>query len=154
MSNEDNAKQAIEQAKNAISSFLKLKEDSPKVFYGAIGGVVVVVLFFMMSGGSSTSSHTVLKTLVVGQQYQLKAINSADKNAMVRLVSVPGSIAAYDDTEKDDREGDCKHMPQGVRVSVMDLQDYAGEEDSFARVKFLSGKCEGKDAWTLSVNVQ
>ncbi|WP_027158214.1 hypothetical protein [Methylobacter luteus] len=143
-------------AGNLVSSILNLKEKNPKVFFGAIGGVVVLLIIIMASGGDSSSSVSgpAIKNLVVGQKYVLKSPNTYDKAATIRLVAVPGTIAAYDDTEEDDRTGVCKHMPQGTPVTVTDLQDFSGKKNAFAKVQMLEGECQGKDGWVLSINVQ
>jgi len=117
MSNEENEKQeesvkadekvkeSIDTAKNIAgnlaTSFLALKETNPKVFFGSIGGVVILLLI-MMSGGDDSApsvSGPAMKNLTVGQRYVLKSANAYDPGATVRLVSTPGAIAAYDDTE-------------------------------------------------------
>jgi hypothetical protein len=141
---------------NLISSMSSLKEKNPKVFFGAIGGVVVLLVIVMMSGGGSSKSVSgpAIKNLVVGQKYVLKSPNTYDKAATIRLVAVPGTIAAYDDTEEDDRNAACKHMPQGTPVTVTDLQDFSGKKNAFAKVQMLEGECQGRDGWVLSINVQ
>lgn len=143
-------------AGNFIASLLKLKQDKPKVFYGAVGGVVLLILIAMIGGGTGSSvSGPTIKNLVVGQRYILQGPNTADKNATVRLVAVPGTIAAYDDTEEDDRIGGCKHMPQGTPVTVLGFQDAYGKKNAFTNVKIeKEGQCKGTTAWTLTINVQ
>lgn len=147
---------AKDAAGNLISSILSLKEKNPKVFFGAIGGIVVLLIIIMASGGDSTStvSGPAAKNIVVGQKYVLKSPNTYDKSSTIRLVAVPGTIAAYDDTEEDDRNGLCKHMPQGTPVTVTDLQDFSGKKNAFAKVQMLEGECQGKDGWVLSINLQ
>lgn len=179
MSNEDNSKQPEENAKkeeqtnkenelkqtsgdakkmigSIVATLLKLKEEKPKVFYGALGGVVVLLAIMMFGGGSGSSvSGPSIKNLVVGQRYVLKSPNVADKNATIRLVAVPGTIAAYDDTEEDDRMGGCKHMPQGTPVTVLGFQDAYGKKNAFVNVQIeQEGECKGTSAWTLAINVQ
>lgn len=147
---------AQKMAGNILSSLLKLKEEKPTVFFGAIGGVVVLIAIMMFSGGSSsTVSGPAIKNLVVGQRYILKSPNTAEKSATIRLVSVPGTIAAYDDTEEEDRIGGCKHMPQGTPVTVLGFQDAFGKKNAFVNVKIeKEGECNGTSAWTLAINVQ
>ncbi len=140
---------------NTISSIMALKEKSPKVFYGIVGGVVVLILIMMMSGGSdkpALQSYTP-SNLVVGQKYVLRSPNAADPSAKVRLVGAPGALEAYDDTEKADREG-CKHQPQGTPVTLKKLASAFEQPNSFAQVTFESGDCKGQSLWTLSINVQ
>ncbi|MDO9105577.1 MAG: hypothetical protein Q7U57_11530 [Methylovulum sp.] len=159
MSNEENAKETVESAKNMannlLSSMMGLKEKNPKAFFGAIGGVVAILILMMMSGGGSkTVSGPVIKNLVVGQRYVLKSANAYDKDATVRLVSVPGTIAAYDDTEEADRVGACQHMPQGTPVSILELQEAYGKKNTYAKVQIEEGECKGNSGWALSVDVQ
>ena len=141
---------------NILSSLLKLKEEKPKVFFGALGGIVVLIVIVMLSGGpSSTVSGPAIKNLVIGQRYVLQSPNTADKNATIRLVSVPGTIAAYDDTEEDDRIGGCKHMSQGTPVTVLGFQDAYGKKNAFVNEQIeQEGECKGTSAWTLAINVQ
>lgn len=159
MSNEENAKEAVDSAKNAVtgllSSMLSLKEKNPKVFYGAIGGTVALLILIMSSGGdSNTVSGPVIKNLVIGQKYVLKSANAYDKDATVRLVSVPGTIAAYDDTEEADRNGACQHMPQGTPVTALEFQDAYGKKNAFVKVQMEEGECKGNSAWALAIDVQ
>ena len=157
---EENVKQTVDSAKNIVgnlvSSLLTLKEKNPKVFFGGIGGVVVLLIIMMMSGGGSKPivSGPVLKDLAVGQRYVLKSANAYDPAATVRLVSAPGTIAAYDDTEEADRTGACQHMPQGTPVSVLDFADAYGKQKAYAKVKIEAGDCKGNEAWALAIDVQ
>ena len=157
---EESVKQTVESAgntvKNLISALLSLKEKNPKVFFGGIGGIVVLLLIMMMSGGGSKPpiSGPVLKDLVVGQRYVLKSANAYDPAATVRLVSTPGAIAAYDDTEEADRTGACQHMPQGTPVTVLDFADAFGKQKSYAKVRIEEGECKGNEAWAFAIDVQ
>lgn len=158
---EENVKQTVETAKNTVgnlvSSFLSLKEKNPKVFFGAIGGVAVLLLLMMtMGGGGSkpTISGPALKDLAVGQRYVLKSANAYDPAATVRLVSTPGAIGAYDDTEEADRSGVCQHIPQGTPVSVLDFADAYGKQKTYAKVRIEEGDCKGNEAWALAIDVQ
>ena len=168
MSNEENAKQeenvkqTVETAKNTagnlVSSFLSLREKNPKVFFGAIGGVVVLLVLMMSMGGGGGSKPVIsgptLKDLAVGQRYVLKSANAYDPAATVRLVSTPGAIAAYDDTEEADRSGACQHMPQGTPVSVLDFADAYGKQKAYVKVRVEEGECKGNEAWALAIDVQ
>jgi hypothetical protein len=166
MSNEDNAKQedsvkqTVDSAKNSfgnlISSLLSLKEKNPKFFFGVIGGIVILLIIMMMSGGGSKPTLTgpVLKDLAVGQRYVLKSANAYDPAATVRLVSTPGTIAAYDDTEEADRTGACQHMPQGTPVSVLEFADAYGKQKAYAKVRIEEGECKGNEGWALAIDVQ
>jgi len=173
MSNEENAKQeenvqqeekvkqTVDTAKNTVgnlvSSFLSLKEKNPKVFFGAIGGVVVLLVLMMSMGGDGskpTISGPALKDLAVGQRYVLKSANAYDPAATVRLVSTPGAIAAYDDTEEADRSGACQHIPQGTPVSVLGFSDAYGKQKTYVKVRVEAGECKGNEAWALAIDVQ
>ena len=150
-SKNDNMESAKQAGQNAIASLLSLKDNNPKVFYGAIGGIVLLLLIIMMSGGGSgVISGPSSKNIVVGQSYLLKSSNTYSSNSTVRLVSVPGSMAAYDDTEEDDREG-CLHLPEGSSVTVKDLTDAFGKKNAFAKVVAETGECAGRGGW-VSVN--
>jgi hypothetical protein len=158
---EENVKQTVDSAKNTagnlVSSFLSLKEKNPKVFFGAIGGVVVILLLMMTMGGDSSKpivSGPALKDLAVGQRYVLKSANAYDPAATVRLVSTPGAIAAYDDTEEADRNGACQHIPQGTPVSVLEFADAYGKQKTYAKVRIEEGECKGNEAWALAIDVQ
>ena len=167
MSNEENIKQeenvqeTVETAKNTVgnlvSSFLSLKEKNPKVFFGGIAGVAVLLILLMTTGGDGSKpkiSGPVLKNLAVGQRYVLKSANAYDPAATVRLVSTPGAIAAYDDTEEADRNGACQHIPQGTPVTVLDFADAYGKQKTYAKVKIEDGECKGHEAWALAIDVQ
>ena len=167
MSNEDNSKkedsvkQTVDSAKNTvgnlISSLLSLKEKNPKVFFGGIGGIVILLIIMMMSGGGGSKpalTGPVLKDLTVGQRYVLKSANAYDPAATVRLVSTPGTIAAYDDTEEADRTGACQHMPQGTPVTVLDFADAYGKQKAYAKVRIEEGECKGNEGWAFAIDVQ
>jgi len=177
MSNEENTEQVVETEQtaeaevtveveqvvespsavsgNALSAILSLKEKNPKVFFGAIGGIVVL-LILIMSGGDDAKIVTgpTIKNLAIGQKYVLKSANSYDPAATVRLVAVPGAIAAYDDTEEADRSTPCQHISQGTPVSVLELQDAYGTKNAFVKVLIEDGDCKGKDGWALAIDVQ
>jgi len=158
---EENVKQTVDAAKNTVgnlvSSLLSLKEKNPKVFFGGIGGVVVLLVLMMTMGGDGSKpviSGPVLKDLAVGQRYILKSANAYDPSATVRLVSTPGAIAAYDDTEEADRSGACQHIPQGTPVSVLEFADAYGKQKTYAKVRVEAGECKGSEAWALAIDVQ
>ncbi|QPK63436.1 hypothetical protein IVG45_22020 [Methylomonas sp. LL1] len=140
---------------NLVAKLLELKESNPKVFFGGIGAVAVVFLFLVMSGGSDPQLPVhQSKAIVPGQNYVLKSANAYDANATIRLVAVPGSMAAYDDTEEADRDGACKHMAQGTPVKAIQAQDAYGKKDVFVEVEMTSGECEGKKGWALAIDLQ
>ena len=158
---EENVKQSVDSVKNTagnvVSSLLSLKEKNPKVFFGGIGGVVVLLALMMTMGGDSSKpivSGPALKDLAVGQRYSLKSANAYDPAATVRLVSTPGAIAAYDDTEEADRSGACQHIPQGTPVSVLEFADAYGKQKTYAKVRVEDGACKGNEGWALAIDVQ
>lgn len=159
MSKEENAKQALESTKNIVGNtitlLMDLKQKNPKVFFGAIGGITVLLLI-MMSGGDNKPPlpGPAMKNLAIGQQYVLKSANSYDPGSTVRLVSVPGAMAAYDDSEEADRNGACQHMPQGTKVTAVEFQDFAGKKNAFVKVKMLDGECKDNEGWALAIDVQ
>ncbi len=161
MSNEENAKKTVEAAKETadklLSSMMSLKEQNPKVFFGAIGGLVFLLLVMMMSGGDSeVVSGPSAKNLVAGQRYVLKNPNTYEVQSPIQLVAVPGAIAAFDDSE-DEEKGkveSCRRIAQGTAVSVVDFQDFAGKKNAFVKVQVEDGECKGSSGWVLAIDVQ
>lgn len=147
---EANKEKATAAVGQIFSSLANLKQQNPKVFYGAVGGVVLVVLYLMFSGKPEVISGPAQTNLVVGQSYVLKTPNSAGESPQVRMVSTPGQMEAYDDTEETDRQG-CKNLPEGTHVTVKDIFKQPGM--NFAKVEINDGECKGKTMWTLTVNV-
>ncbi|MCQ8103550.1 hypothetical protein NP590_05490 [Methylomonas sp. SURF-2] len=148
---------AQNSASNLIATLLELKESNPKVFFGGVGAIVVIFLFLVMSGGSDPKLPVhQAKAMVPGQSYVLKSPNTYDPNATVRLVSVPGSMAAYDDTEEADRDGSCKHMPMNTPVKLVQSQNDSTDKNLvWAEVEITAaGECQGKKAWTSAINLQ
>lgn len=148
---------AKDAAGNIVATLLALKESNPKVFFGGVGAVVLVVLLMFMGGGSDAKLPVhQAKAMVPGQNYVLKSPNTYDPNATVRLVSVPGSMAAYDDTEENDRDGACKHMPLNTPVKLIQAQaDTTDKNVVWAEVEITeSGECQGRKAWTSAINLQ
>ncbi len=143
-------------AGNLLSSVLELKDSNPKVFFGGIGAAALVLLLLVFSGGSDPKLPVhQAKAIVAGQSYVLKSANAYDPNATIRLVAVPGSMAAYDDTEEADREGSsCKHILEGTPVKVIQSQDAYGKKDVFVEVEMTTGECQGKRGWALGINLQ
>ncbi|MFM8341475.1 MAG: hypothetical protein ACKN9F_04570, partial [Methylomonas sp.] len=80
---------------NIVASVLALRESNPKVFYGGLGGIVLLLVLLLSGGSDSKLVAHQSKPIVVGQNYVLKGANAYDPNATIRLVSVPGSMAAY-----------------------------------------------------------
>ena len=108
-----------------------------------------------MSSGSSTKVPTFKQTpIVIGNEYKLQGANNTAPEATVRLVAVPGSMAAFDDTEEADRSG-CKHMPQGTRVKALQTQSAYGKDDAFVQVEILDeGECKGQKGWALGIDLK
>jgi hypothetical protein len=159
MSNDENVNKSVESAKTIVSkqiaAFMGLKEKNPKAFYGILVALILPLLILMMSGGESNSvSGPTVKELAVGQKYVLKSPNTVDPSATVRLVPVPGTLAAYDDSEEEDRNAVCQHMPQGTPVEVVEFSDFAGKRKMFVKVKVADGECKDKDGWVLAIDVQ
>jgi len=143
-----------EEGGNAVSKVMALKESNPKVFFGAIGGLVLVILVLMMSGGNDNKiqSHQAAN-LVIGNTYTLKGINSYGSNVTIRLVAVPGSMAAYDESEKDGNESACKDIPQGTQVKLVQVQQAFGNA-KFVQLEILGdGQCVGKKGWASANNL-
>jgi biopolymer transport protein ExbD len=147
---------AQQAASNLLTTILALKESNPKVFFGGVGAVVLVLLIMFMSGGSGTLPSHQAKAMVPGQNYVLKNPNSYDPSATIRLVAVPGSMAAYDDTEENDREAACKHMTQGTPVKLVQTQNDSSDKNVvWVEVEITAaGECQGKKAWTSAINLQ
>jgi hypothetical protein len=62
-------------------------------------------------------------------------------------------MAAYDDTESEDRVGGCKHMPQGTKVKILQIQQ-AFKTSKFAKVEMIEGDCAGQKGWTIITNLK
>lgn len=150
------ANESIESAKNAanniLANLMALKESNPKVFFGGIGGLALVILLLMMSGGSDPKmpSHKNVD-VAAGQSYVLKSANSYDSNAPIRMVSVPGSMAAFDETEEEDR-APCKHLTEGTQVKAVQVEKT--NYGNYAKVEVTSGECNGKSGWVLTIDMQ
>ncbi len=163
MSNEENAKKAVDTAKEIagklFATMMDLKEKNAKVFYGVVGGVVLLLLIIMMSGGGSETVAVTgpsAKNLATGQRYVLKNPNTFEIASPIKLLPVPGSIAAYDDTE-DEEKGkveSCRRIPQGTSITIIGLQDFAGKKNAFANVQVEEGDCKGNTGWISSINIQ
>jgi hypothetical protein len=161
MSNEENAKQTVEAAKETagklFSVMMDLKEKNPKVFFGVAGGVFLLLLVLMMSGGESVDLPKYsAKNLVVGQQYVLKNPNTYEIQSPIHLVAVPGAISAFDDSE-DEANGkvdSCRRIAQGAAITVLELQEFAGKKNAFAKIQVEDGACKGSSGWVLSIDVQ
>ncbi|MFZ2403714.1 MAG: hypothetical protein ACXWT4_13515 [Methylobacter sp.] len=161
MSNEENAKKPVDAAKETAGKLftvmMDLKEKNPKVFFGIVGGVVFLLIVIMMSGGDSgTLPKTTAKNLVVGQRYVLKNPNTYEVESPIQLVAVPGAIAAFDDSE-DEEKGkveSCRRIAQGTAVTTVEFQDFAGKKNAFVKVQVEDGECKGSSGWVLAIDVQ
>lgn len=160
MSDSENPNPSVDEAKktasNIVATVLELKQSNPKVFFGGIAGVVVLLILLMSIGGGSEPvvPTTTLKDHVVGQNYVLRGANSSDAHGKVRIVQVPGSVAAFDDSEEDPKEAACNHLPAETQVKALGFQDFAGKKNAFVNVEVLSGNCKGKRGWALAIDVQ
>ncbi len=161
MSNEENSNEAVDSAAetettpvvNIVSKLLDLKQSNPKVFFGGIGAVVLIVIVIMMMSGGSKKHILVNEkvNLSIGQSYSLRGVNTYDPVATIRLVAVPGSIAAYDESAEggDDK---CRRMKQGTRVKLLQVQQAFGSA-KFVEVEILAGQCAGRKGWASSNNL-
>jgi hypothetical protein len=160
MSDSEKTNQSIDDAKNAtgnvLATVMELKQSNPKVFFGAIAGVVVLLILVMSIGGGSNEvlPGKAMKDHVIGQNYVLRGANSSDANGKVRVVQVPGSVAAFDDSEEDPKEQACNHLVAETQVKALGFQDFMGKKNAFVNVEVLSGNCKGKKGWALAVDVQ
>lgn len=136
-----------------LDSVKSIQSSNPKVFYGGIGVLVIVLLFLIFGGSKKELPVHQAKEIVIGQSYVLKSANAATPDAPIKLVSVPGSLAAYDDTDEDDRSG-CKLVAPGSPIKAIQTQDAFGKADAFVQVEVSNGECKGHKGWVLSVNIQ
>ncbi len=158
--NAETSTEAVSEATKPVNSLvttaLELKQANPKLFFGAIGGVVVLLLLAMGMGGGSDSvtPSKAMKDHVAGQNYVLRGANSSDANGKIRIVQVPGSVAAFDDSDEDPKEQACNHLAAETQVKALGFQDFAGKKNAFVNVEVLSGNCKGKKGWALAIDVQ
>ena len=146
--------EAVEEG-NVVSKIMAFKDSNAKVFYGVIAAIVLAILFMLFSGGSSNKPIPATRSvnLSIGSTYALKGINSYGSNAKIRLVAVPGSMAAYDESEKDGSTGTCKEMPEGTKVKLLQIQEAFGGA-KFVEVEILNvSQCAGKKGWASSNNL-
>lgn len=140
---------------NFVSKIMAFKESNAKVFFGIIAAVVLAILYMLFSGDSSNKPIPATRSvnLSIGNTYTLKGINSYGTNAKIRLVAVPGSMAAYDETEKEGNTGTCKEMPEGTKVKLLQIQEAFGGA-KFVELEILNvAECAGRKGWASSNNL-
>lgn len=153
----DKADAAKETAGKLFAAAMDLKEKNPKVFYGGVGGAALLLIILMMSGGNpEIVSGSTAQNLAAGQRYVLKNPNAYEIESPIKLLPVPGSMAAYDDTE-DEEKGkveSCRRINPGTPVSILGFQDFAGKKNAFVNVQVEDGSCKGTTGWVSAINVQ
>ncbi|NOR80733.1 MAG: hypothetical protein GQ529_07860 [Methyloprofundus sp.] len=144
----DAVEDAVDQAKPPL---MKLKEENPKVFYGAIAGVVLVLGLFFMSGGDSGSKQHASAAISLDQTYTLKAPNSVGETSL-KILKVPGSMASFDNPE----DVVC-NAPVGTPVIARGFQDAFGKKQLFVQVEIqqeIADCRQGAKGWTLKNNLK
>ncbi|MDF1583808.1 MAG: hypothetical protein RQ733_06245 [Methyloprofundus sp.] len=131
---------------------MKLKDENPKLFYGALVAVVVVLGGVFMSGGDNGGKqHASQMTYAVGQSYTLQAANALT-DTTVKILKVPGQMASFDN------ESDivCS-APTGTPALARSFQDAFGTKQLFVQVEVQqeAGDCrQGVKGWTLKTNLK
>ncbi len=144
----DAVEEAVDNAKPAL---MKLKEENPKVFYGAIAGIVIVLGFIFLSGGSKSVKQHAPTAVSIGQSYTLKAPNSVGETTL-KILKVPGSMASFDNPE----DVVC-NAPAGTLVTARGFQDAFGKSQLFVQVEIQQevADCrQGAKGWTLKNNLK
>ncbi len=144
----DTVEDTVEQAKPML---MKLKDENPKVFYGAIAAVVVALGVFFLSGDGSSSKQQVQTVVSIGQPYTLKAPNSVGETSL-KILKVPGSMASFDNPE----DVVC-NAPVGTPVIARGFQDAFGKKQLFVQVEIAqeTADCrQGVKGWTLKNNLK
>ncbi|MBE0469190.1 MAG: hypothetical protein IBX55_06735 [Methyloprofundus sp.] len=140
---------AIDDARPPL---MKLKDENPKLFYGALVGVVVVLAVVFMSGGDNRSKqHASQMTYAVGQSYTLQAANALT-DTTVKILKVPGQMASFDN----DSDVICS-APTGTSVLARSFQDAFGTKQLFVQVEIQqeAGDCrQGVKGWALKTNLK
>lgn len=141
---------AVEKAKPPL---MKLKEENPKVFYGAIVGILVVLGFIFLSGGGGSVKQNVQTAVSIGQTYTLKAVNSVGENKTnLKILKEPGSITSFDNSELI-----VCNAPGGTSVIAKEFRDAFGKSQLFVKVEIQqeAGDCpQGAQGWTLKNNLK
>ncbi len=140
---------------NVVSKIMAFKESNAKVFFGIIAAVLLLVLYMLFSGGSANKPVPASRSvnLSIGSTYTLKGINNFGANTKIRLVAVPGSMAAYDESEIDGSGGTCKEMSEGTKVKLLQIQDAFGGAKFVELEIIAAGECSGKKGWASSNNL-
>lgn len=160
MSDSEKTNPSVDDAKkvagDTLATVMELKSSNPKVFFGGIAGVVVLLILIMNMGGGSNEilPSKAITNHVIGQNYVLRGANSSDAIGKVRIVQVPGSVAAFDDSEEDPKDQACNHLAAETQVKALGFQDFMGKKNAFVNVEILSGSCKSKRGWALAVDVQ
>ena len=148
----EEAVDAVEDAvDNAKPALIKLKEENPKLFYGAIAGIIVVLAFVFLSGGSKTVKQHAQTAVSLGQTYTLKAPNSVGETSL-KILKVPGSMASFDNPE----DIICT-APVGTSVIARNFQDAFGKSQLFVQVEIqqeIADCRQGVKGWTLKNNLK
>ena len=134
-----------EAVKNIANTLNQLRQNKPKVFYGAIGALFILFLFLVF-GGETGQSPEVQAALQVGEQYRLVNPNGGE----VLLVAVPGqfSSAEYD---KDDSQNICLvTSATPVKLEEETFLNYI----HYVKVRVIEGPCKDKSGWTSKVNIK
>ncbi|MCF7970337.1 MAG: hypothetical protein K9L22_04120 [Methylococcaceae bacterium] len=156
----EDIKETVEDVVDAVDGALddvkpplmKLKDENPKLFYGALAGIVVVLGAVFMSGGDSgVKQHASQITYTVGQSYTLQAANALTETTL-KILKVPGQMASFDN------ESDiiCS-APTGTPVLARSFQDAFGTKQLFVQVEIQqeAGDCrQGVKGWTLKTNLK
>ena len=152
---ESPAPEAVETqpAAGALDSVMEMKENNPKVFYGIIAGAAGLVLMLAMLGGDEKVLPSATpKNLAAGQKYTLQSPNATAEDGeqtIIRLVTTPGAITAFDDD--DNKTEECRKFPEGTHVTVLDQQKTSSIV--YAKVQIDEEACNGTIGWVLAVNL-
>lgn len=143
---------AIGAVTKIVSLIGKLQKENPKVLYGGIA-VVVIGLLFLMTSGTGTIGSVTSKQVTVGQSYTVANPNGPGGRGDTMLVPIPGTIAAYDASEKISEESGCS-VPAGARATVLDKASGYGVEGLYVKLRIEDGICAGKEGWTTIANLE
>lgn len=153
----ETVEEAVEAVEDAVDKakppLMKLKDEKPMVFYGAIAGILVILGFIFLSGGGNSVKQHVQTAVSIGQTYTLNAVNVVgDDKATLKILKEPGSIASFDNSELIV----CK-APMGTSVVAQEFRDAFGKSQLFVKVEVQqeAGDCQrGVQGWTLKNNLK